>query len=147
MFAHRTAGLRQGGGKARSAGVPFGVYPRLVLAWMATEAVRTKSCELILGGSLAAFGEARAQWPTGFVFRTDSEALELILVQKSRLVYEANSLSTPDCVVKELERSSNTAAIHSRKSIPGKYLGLEGKSLPYIFSSIWILLANPSGGR
>ena len=48
-------GFVREGGKARSAGVPFGVYPRLVLAWVTTEAVRTKSCELILGGSLAAF--------------------------------------------------------------------------------------------
>jgi len=36
-------------------GLPFGTYPRLLLAWMTTEAVRTKSPELVLGSSLAAF--------------------------------------------------------------------------------------------
>lgn len=36
-------------------GLPYGTYPRLLLAWMTTEAVRTKSRELELGGSLAAF--------------------------------------------------------------------------------------------
>lgn len=42
-------------GKARPAGIPFGVYPRLVLAWVTTEAVRTKNRQLVLGGSLTAF--------------------------------------------------------------------------------------------
>ena len=42
-------------GKTELAGIPFGVYPRLVLAWVTTEAVRTKNRSLALGGSLAAF--------------------------------------------------------------------------------------------
>lgn len=36
-------------------GLPYGTYPRLLLAWVTTEAVRTKSRELELGDSLAAF--------------------------------------------------------------------------------------------
>jgi len=36
-------------------GLPFGTYPRLLLAWLTTEAVRIKSPELELGSSLAAF--------------------------------------------------------------------------------------------
>lgn len=36
-------------------GVPFGTLPRTVLAWMCTEAVRTKSPELVLGNSARAF--------------------------------------------------------------------------------------------
>ncbi len=35
--------------------LPFGNLPRLLLAWVSTEAVRTKSRELILGNSLLAF--------------------------------------------------------------------------------------------
>jgi hypothetical protein len=35
--------------------LPFGNLPRLLLAWVSTEAVRTKERELILGNSLAAF--------------------------------------------------------------------------------------------
>jgi len=38
-------------------GLPYGTYPRLLLAWMTTEAVRTKSPDLELGRSLAAFME------------------------------------------------------------------------------------------
>jgi hypothetical protein len=36
-------------------GLPYGIYPRLLLAWMTTEAVRTQSPELVLGKSLAEF--------------------------------------------------------------------------------------------
>ena len=35
--------------------LPFGNLPRLLLAWISTEAVRTKSCELVLGDSLSEF--------------------------------------------------------------------------------------------
>lgn len=36
-------------------GLPYGTYPRLLLAWLTTEAVRTKSRELELGDSLSEF--------------------------------------------------------------------------------------------
>lgn len=36
-------------------GFPYGTYPRLLLSWMTTEAVRTKSAELELGESLRDF--------------------------------------------------------------------------------------------
>jgi hypothetical protein len=36
-------------------GLPYGTYPRLLLAWLTTEAVRTKSPELELGASLRGF--------------------------------------------------------------------------------------------
>ena len=35
--------------------LPFGNYPRLLLAWVSTEAVRTQSRELVLGKSLSEF--------------------------------------------------------------------------------------------
>ena len=35
--------------------LPYGTLPRLLLAWVCSEAVRTQSPELVLGGSLAAF--------------------------------------------------------------------------------------------
>ena len=37
------------------AGLPFGSYPRLILIWMTSEAVRTASRELELGASLSRF--------------------------------------------------------------------------------------------
>ncbi len=38
-----------------SIGYPFGSYPRLLLAWMATEVVKKKEQELLLGTSIAQF--------------------------------------------------------------------------------------------
>ena len=35
--------------------LPFGNLPRLLLAWVCTEAVRTRKCELVLGASLSEF--------------------------------------------------------------------------------------------
>lgn len=42
-------------GELVPAGIPYGSYPRLVLAWVTTEAVRTENRTLCLGGSLTAF--------------------------------------------------------------------------------------------
>ena len=36
-------------------GLPYGALPRLLMAWMATEAVRTKEREILLGDSLSEF--------------------------------------------------------------------------------------------
>lgn len=36
-------------------GIPYGIYPRLLMSWLSTEVVRTRSPELELGESLAAF--------------------------------------------------------------------------------------------
>jgi len=46
-------------------GLPYGSIPRLVLAWMTTEAVRTKSRELDLGRSFSAFVRAVGLIPQG----------------------------------------------------------------------------------
>lgn len=46
-------------------GLPYGSIPRLLLAWLTTEAVRTKSRELVLGDSLSAFMRELGLIPTG----------------------------------------------------------------------------------
>lgn len=46
-------------------GLPYGSVPRLLLAWLTTEAVRTKSRELVLGDSLSAFMRELGLMPTG----------------------------------------------------------------------------------
>ena len=45
--------------------LPFGNYPRLLLAWVSTEAVRTRSRVLILGSSLAEFMRALGVYSGG----------------------------------------------------------------------------------
>lgn len=46
-------------------GLPYGTYPRLILSWLVTEAVKTKSSELILGASLSNFMSELGLIPTG----------------------------------------------------------------------------------
>ena len=50
------------GGKSK---LPFGNFPRLLLAWASTEAVRTQSRELVLGRSLAEFMRALGIYNSG----------------------------------------------------------------------------------
>jgi hypothetical protein len=50
---------------AEDVGLPYGTYPRLLLAWISTEAVRTKNPELVLGKSLAGFMSELGLMPTG----------------------------------------------------------------------------------
>ena len=49
----------------RKYGLPYGSIPRLVLAWLTTEAVRTKKREIVLGKSLAEFMRQIDLEPTG----------------------------------------------------------------------------------
>lgn len=46
-------------------GLPYGTYPRLLLLWIITEAVRTQNRTLILGDSLSGFMEQLGLEPTG----------------------------------------------------------------------------------
>lgn len=46
-------------------GLPYGTYPRLLLAWLTTEAVRTKDPTLHLGQSLSEFMAKLGLLPTG----------------------------------------------------------------------------------
>ena len=46
-------------------GLPYGTYPRLLLAWLTAEAVRTKSPVLYLGDTLASFLAQLALWRSG----------------------------------------------------------------------------------
>jgi hypothetical protein len=50
----------------RRVGYPFGTVPRLLLSWLATEVVRTREAELVLGESLSGFmRELGMSAPTG----------------------------------------------------------------------------------
>jgi len=46
-------------------GLPYGSIPRLMLAWLATEAVRTKDRNIILGDSMSSFMRELDLMPTG----------------------------------------------------------------------------------
>jgi len=46
-------------------GLPYGSIPRLMLAWIGTEAIRTRERELVLGDSMSAFMRELGLVPTG----------------------------------------------------------------------------------
>jgi hypothetical protein len=46
-------------------GLPYGTYPRLLLAWLTTEAVRTRCPQLVLGPTLSGFMAQIGLLPTG----------------------------------------------------------------------------------
>lgn len=46
-------------------GLPYGTVPRLLMAWLTTEAVRTKTRQLVLGESLSGFMRQLGMVPTG----------------------------------------------------------------------------------
>lgn len=46
-------------------GIPYGVIPRLILVWISTEAVRTKSRKLVLGDNLSSFMRELGLIPSG----------------------------------------------------------------------------------
>lgn len=48
-----------------SAGLPYGSIPRVLMAWISTEAVRTQNKHLLLGANLTAFMTALDLIPTG----------------------------------------------------------------------------------
>lgn len=60
---------------------PYGVMPRLLVTWMATEAVRTKEPTLVLGGSLSSFlhrlGLPRSAGPRGSIGRLRDQMTRL----------------------------------------------------------------------
>ena len=74
-------------------GVPYGSYPRLVLAWLTTEAVRTKSPRINLGDSLSAFMHELGIVPTGGRWGTITrlrEQMKRLFASRIAAVYEGD---------------------------------------------------------
>jgi hypothetical protein len=70
--------------KKKLIGYPYGTIPRLLLFWITTEAIRTKSPRIELGDSLSQFMEALGLYPKGTGKRSDSKRLKEQMVRLSR---------------------------------------------------------------
>ena len=68
--------------------LPYGNLPRLILAWVSTEAVRTQSRELILGRSLSEFMRALGLEPVGGVRTRLRNQMKRLFSAHVSLVYE-----------------------------------------------------------
>ena len=68
--------------------LPYGNFPRLLLAWVCTEAVRTQSRELILGSSLSEFMRKLGMAPVGGVRTRLRNQMKRLFNAHVQLVYE-----------------------------------------------------------
>ena len=68
--------------------LPYGNFPRLLLAWVCTEAVRTQSRELILGSSLSEFMRKLGMAPVGGVRTRLRNQMRRLFNAHVQLVYE-----------------------------------------------------------
>ena len=68
--------------------LPYGNLPRLILAWVSTEAVRTQSRELVLGRSLSEFMRALGLEPVGGVRTRLRNQMRRLFSAHVSLVYE-----------------------------------------------------------
>jgi hypothetical protein len=69
-------GVIKKGHEFKKIGLPYGTYPRLLLAWLSTEAVRTKGRTLVLGHSLSSFMRQLDLIPAGGRWGTISRLKE-----------------------------------------------------------------------
>ncbi|AEN74709.1 plasmid encoded RepA protein (plasmid) [Rhodothermus marinus SG0.5JP17-172] len=77
-------------GQLVCAGIPYGVYPRLILLWITTEVVRTRNRTLKLGNSLSEFMNELGLVPTGGQWGTISRLRD----QMNRLFRARISISS-----------------------------------------------------
>jgi len=77
-------------GQLVCAGIPYGVYPRLILLWITTEVVRTRNRTLKLGNSLSEFMHELGLVPTGGQWGTISRLRD----QMNRLFRARISISS-----------------------------------------------------
>ncbi len=77
--------------KKRSTGYPYGIIPRLLLFWMTTEALRTKSRILELGPSLSGFMATLGLDPSRGGKRSDAARLkeQMMRLFRARITFEA----------------------------------------------------------
>lgn len=73
----------------KSIGLPYGTKPRLVMAFIATEAVRTRSQEIVLGNSLSQFMQRLDLTPTGGRWGT----IPMLKEQMKRLFHQRSLFS------------------------------------------------------
>lgn len=69
-------------GNEAAGGVPYGVYPRLILCWLTSEIVKTKSRKIILGNNLTHFmkklGLSATGGKWGTITRFKSQVIKLL---------------------------------------------------------------------
>ena len=92
--------------------LPFGNLPRLILAWLCTEAVRTQNRELVLGKSLADFMRALGVYSTsgGKYTRLRNQMKRLFGCSVSLVYGDARRETTATALIADLTDFGGTSA-------------------------------------
>ena len=77
-----------------SMGIPYGSYPRLILAYIITQAVKTRSSQINLGKGFRDFIELIGLEKGGHQFRNVKKQLERVLSASFSWVYETNNMQS-----------------------------------------------------
>jgi hypothetical protein len=96
-------------GNEEVGGVPYGLYPRLILSWLSTEVVKTKSREIILGKSLSDFMKNLGLSVTGGKFGTLSRFKDQICrLFASTMTYTYHNTKTGSFVSTKISIADKT---------------------------------------
>ncbi len=108
----------------RRVGHPFGRIPRLLLSWLATKVVRTRSAEVVLGESLSGFMRALGMGaPTGSASGTITRLCGLGVVRNAMMKFfeqnkgEASVGEIPAAVSEDLGGDVPASSVHSYLNI------------------------------
>ncbi len=79
-------------GKPKTMGLPYGTIPRILMIWITTQAVKTKSREIILGNTLTEFMQKLDMIPTGGRWGTITRLKEQMhRLFSARIIYQNTS--------------------------------------------------------
>ena len=81
--------------------LPFGTLPRLLMAWLSTEAVRTQSREISLGDSLSEFMRTLGIYSSdGKAYRRLHDQMDRLFHSSVELTYETPTRETLRCLTR-----------------------------------------------
>ena len=80
--------------KGKCLGLPYGTYPRLILAYLATQAVKTQSPEIYLGKSFGSFLKALNVHDGGMQYREIRKQMNKMLSASFSWTYQNNEKET-----------------------------------------------------
>lgn len=115
-------------------GLPYDTVPRLLLAWLTTEAVRTRERELVLGNTLSQFMAQLDLIPTGGRWGTITrlrDQMHRLFASTVSCTYDSpGHVGLGDCH----DRGPRTVVVGPKAAGSSSVVGLVGNSVGSVFS-------------
>jgi hypothetical protein len=118
------AGLLDEGNGAVMQPVPYGVMPRLALAWLATHAIRCKSREIPVGNSASEFLRLLGMETTGRRYTTLRTQMHALAACRLQLGFKGRTYNGQ--TVEQFDTWLPVRGMHQRSSWPGLILLSDG---------------------